>query len=286
MTLWVIDFGLRFLNSKNQIISKAVISEVILDHDLVKVHRIYPTQWASNVAHRGNNRKMHQIKFSTNSAIVCYNCRRFNVLGQTNTAQEGDVMQIFFVSCPVCLNLLSVHNPITATFPRYLDPRGYADIVDFLRSYYSCAPKVPQQRKFSVTALRIKSLSRIRDVSEFTKIEAVQASCATIWKRGRSAPVDSWLFKRDLPLIAREPFNYPQITEFQERGFSSCVSVLNRLHTPVSSRDVNVPLCPTCFSDLSEAPPAYMEATSEKNPPKVLGMYLHIFYDKSWLDLV
>jgi hypothetical protein len=46
-------------------------------------------------------------------------------------------------------------------------------------------------------------------------------------------------------------------------------------------RDINVPLYLTCFSDLLKALLAYINATLEKTFLKVLGIYLHIFYNKS-----
>jgi hypothetical protein len=201
---------------------------------------------------------MYQTNLYTNTATVCYNCRRVDVVtliqreGFANIAKEGDVLPIYFISCDVCLALPSVHNPMTAIFPNYIDPRNYTNIIEFLRLRYPYA-KASQQWKFSVTALRIKSLSRIRDVSKIID-KSLPASCITIWKEGRPAAINSGLLKSDLPLIQRKSLDYPRVTQ---------------------------EVCPMCFSDLLEAPPVYVEGSSEKASSKTLGMYLNIFYDES-----
>ena len=137
-------------------------------------------------------------------------------------------MQIFFISCPEYLNLLRVNNPIIASFPRYLDPRSYADIIDFLRLYYYYAAKVPKQQKLSISTLRIKSLSRIRDISEFIDIEAILVRYMIISKIGRLASINSQLFKYNLLLVARELLRYPQIIEYKETRFSLSISGLTK----------------------------------------------------------
>ena len=214
---------------------------------------------------------MPQNEFYTITAMVCYHCRRAAVVRLVHRgsfasgAPKGDLLQIFFVSCAVCLALPSVYNPVTAVFPNYIDPRAYSDIVGFLTFQYKCAPSVPQQRKFSLTSLRIKSLSRIRDPTEIFDIETIPAKYITVWKESRPATINSRFFKHE-PLGMNR---WPDLQE--ERGFSPYDSVLSRLSMSVWPREVTVPLCPRCLSD---TPPAYtFEDAPEKPMLEIIGMY-------------
>lgn len=196
---------------------------------------------------------MAEMDFYVNTAMVCYRCRRVAVVRRDAKVcgTERDVLEIAFVPCAMCLTLSGVHNPITATFPRYLDPQHYSGDLRFLAYLFDCPPNIPCEQKFSITALRRKTLTKIRDVSEIFDIESIPERNIKILQYGRPTTLDSRFFKHEPLVIYRKPFNRPQVID----PFASVVDKLSVFAWPQIE---STPLCTTCFSDLTrDVPPEY-----------------------------
>jgi hypothetical protein len=204
---------------------------------------------------------MAEMNLYVNTAMVCYRCRRVAVVRRDAKVcrPERDVLETAFVLCAMCLTLPGVHNPITATFPRYLDPQRYSGDLRFLAYLFDCLPNIPYERKFSITALRRKSLTKIRDVSEIFDIETIPERNIRILQYGRPTTLDSRFFKHEPLVIYRKPFNHPQIMD----PFASVVDKLSVFAWPQTT---GASLCTRCFSDLTrDAPPGYASEESKQS---------------------
>lgn len=111
------------------------------------------------------------------TAMVCYSCRKTNIVrmmeswrGAARVGEEKEALDVVFTSCPDCLNYPHVYNPSTAIIPRYLDPKNYETLINYLGTKFECTPTVLEEWKFSITSLKIKSLARIRPDSEFFSV--------------------------------------------------------------------------------------------------------------------
>jgi len=95
------------------------------------------------------------------TAMICHTCRRTEVVEFPSPAgQETGALRIYFDFCPVCSNRSIRHST------RFIDPKKFKDITDALMLYYQCIPIIRTERKFSLTALRVKHFVRIRYIDD------------------------------------------------------------------------------------------------------------------------
>jgi hypothetical protein len=202
---------------------------------------------------------MAKMNFYVNTAIVCYHYYRVAVVRRDAKVcrLERDVLEIAFIPCAMCLTLLGVHNPITATFSRYLDPQRYSSDLRYLTYLFDCLLNIPYEQKFSITTLRRKSLTKIRDVSEIFDIETILERNIRILQYGRPTTLNSRFFKHEPLVIYWKPFNHPQIVN----PFALVVDKLSVFAWP---QTVGAPLCSRCFLDLTrDAPPGYPKESKQ-----------------------
>lgn len=235
------------------------------------------------------------MAFHSNTAMICYNCRRVAVvrlalywltnhpvmltwmdgnpmmLTSTNEGtvspvfpvgqpEPGDVLEVFFVSCAVCLTLAGVHNPITALFNKYLDSRPYANIIRRLVYIFGCPARIPEHWKFSITSFAVKSLTRIRDVSKIFNMPIIPDKNVMILQDSEEITTDYRFFAHKPYIMNRRISRYEHTSDI-EKGDMPFASVLNRPPVFGSTRQAAVreaPVCHRCLLDLSGvAPPEY-----------------------------
>jgi hypothetical protein len=122
--------------------------------------------------------------------------RKLNLLGK-----EEEALDVVFVSCAVCVSTLSnVYDPFTAKYPRFLDPDKYAYVLRSLLYLFGCTPMILTQKKFSLTALRIKQMAMVRDPREIFHMPAVPEENLMIILDGYEVRKDCRFFRHE-PLI-------------------------------------------------------------------------------------
>lgn len=134
----------------------------------------------------GTFQNMPKTKFFVNTAMVCYNCCRTAVVRFHQSWREvtlmgfdTEVLDIVFVSCVTCRTLPHVHRPMSALFPKYIDPQRYQLVIHSLVDIFRCSPNI-DQAYFSITALKIKSLTRIFDPLEIYNLPEIPKCYITV----------------------------------------------------------------------------------------------------------
>lgn len=194
---------------------------------------------------------MPRTPFYFNTALICYNCPRTAVLRQheswrevTPLGKDKEVLDIIFTVCVTCLRYPHVHDLRLAVIPRFLDHRSYMPgQVRPLAQLFNCQPGIYNQRKFSLTALRCKILTRIRDSEDFFDIRAIPDSNITIFYDGHEVTRNCQFFRHETTSITRKP---------NHRQFPLAISSDQEILSP-RIHEVSTP-------DLTEdAPPRYSE---------------------------
>ena len=100
------------------------------------------------------------------TTIICYSCRftRSDIIWEhvVSAGQNIKLLDILFDSCPECITFAHVYNPRTALISKYLDPRRYLNLVKWIAFKFNYTPVIPWEKKFSITALKMKSLTKIK----------------------------------------------------------------------------------------------------------------------------
>ena len=138
--------------------------------------------------------------------ILCYYCHTYAVVAmgrqwrKVDLAGAGDEVPISFVSCAACLTLPGVHNPTTASFRRYVNPKAatYSEVMEYLRLF--CLPIVQEQRRLlALPSFKFKTFARVRDISEILYVSSVPHEKIVI-RSGQTLLNDCGFFKSK-PLI-------------------------------------------------------------------------------------
>jgi hypothetical protein len=162
---------------------------------------------------------METTSFYVNTAMVCYNCCRTALVRLKETGgqlyvidDETEKLDIFFVVCASCLTLPHVHDPITALIPKYVHSRIYSDAINAVSKFVCCTPNLHEQKKFSITSLRIKWLTKIRDVSEIFSVSTLPDANIMILEGGCEKRVSPRFFRHEPPCRVRRIVRYPSVT--------------------------------------------------------------------------
>ena len=156
---------------------------------------------------------MQKTPFYVNTALMCFNCPKTAVLRLKDSWREvvplgndTEVLDVVFTVCITCLKYPHVHDPVTAVIPRYLDYRFYlVGPVQSLVKLFNCEPSIYSQRKFSITALRCKTLTRIRDPDELFDIRAIPDANIMILYDGYEITRDCQFFRHETSCVTRKP---------------------------------------------------------------------------------
>ena len=165
-----------------------------------------------------------------NTALICYNCPKIAVLrlheswrGVTPRGQDTEVLEVVFTVCVTCLGYPHVHDPRTAIVPRYLDHRFYLHgPVQQLIKLFNCQPSIYSQRKFSITALRCKVLTRIRDPDELFDTRTIPDANIMILYDGHEITTNCQFFRHETSRVTRGPNRFlPLLVGSNEDRFLS-----------------------------------------------------------------
>ncbi|KAH7364896.1 hypothetical protein BKA65DRAFT_591149 [Rhexocercosporidium sp. MPI-PUGE-AT-0058] len=179
---------------------------------------------------------MPPTPFYVNTALICYNCPKTAVLRLdeswrevTRLGKDTDVLDVIFTVCVTCLRYPHVHDPGTAVIPRYLDHRIYLHgSVQPLVELFNCQPSIYSQRKFSVTALRCKVLTRIRDPDDLFDTRAIPDANIMILYDGYEITRNCQFFRHETSSVTRKPKHslFPLLVGPNEDTFPSKVHEL------------------------------------------------------------
>jgi hypothetical protein len=194
---------------------------------------------------------MPETTFWVNTAMMCYHCQRVAIVRMrqswrqlTQVGIESEALDVVFVVCAVCLTLPNAHHPYIL-LRRYVDPRSYSLGINILAHIFNCTANIQLERKFSITALRIKKLAKIRDITEIFYVPAVPHYNIMILKEGLEITADCRFF-----------FHEPTFTRRNVAGYK-----MNNVFATVQRRlEGSPPLGNTPVeANLSEPPPPYQE---------------------------
>jgi hypothetical protein len=162
---------------------------------------------------------METTSFYVNTAMVCYNCCRSALVRLKKTGgqlsvidDETEKLDIFFVVCASCLTLPHVHDPTAALIPKYVHSRIYSDATSAVSKFVCCTPYVYEQKKFSITSLKIKRLAKIRDVSEIFPVGTLPDANIMILEGGCEKRVSPRFFRHEPLCRVRRTVRYPSVT--------------------------------------------------------------------------
>ena len=158
---------------------------------------------------------MPETLFFVNTAMICYNCRRVAVIRMKQSwrrlaliAPSSEALDVIFVSCTVCLDLPGVHHPYISVLKKYVDPQGYSTTIGILEHIFGCSPSFLVERKFSITALKMKNFAQVRDITEVYYMPTVPDRNIMILKDGLEMTTDSRFFWHDPAMTSRTPAGY------------------------------------------------------------------------------
>jgi hypothetical protein len=162
----------------------------------------------------------------------------------TQVGIEPEVLDVVFVVCAVCLTVPNIHHPYVS-LRRYVDPRSYSLGINNLAYIFNCTANIQLERKFSITALRIKKLAKIRDITEIFYVPAVPDNNIMILKEGCEITTDCRFF-----------FYEPMFARRKAAGYK-----INNVFAAVQDRSKGMPCLGNTpiEANLSEPPPPYHE---------------------------
>jgi len=189
-----------------------------------------------------------------NTSMICYNCHWTTTVRLQNiSAHGGDALDIFFVSCYVCTKLPSVYNPAIAKYPKYIDPKKYSDSTRYLTYRFECPSNLATKQKFSITALKLKQMAKIRDIRELFEL---------VFRVGSDIIISP-------PVHYHNAFSYNRELSDCKTGLTPFSSALARDPVLLALPETKSPchnctqpgtasVCHNCLLDLSrDAPPPY-----------------------------
>ncbi|KAE9373866.1 hypothetical protein N431DRAFT_535429 [Stipitochalara longipes BDJ] len=194
---------------------------------------------------------MPETTFWVNTAMMCYHCQRVAIVKMRQSWRqvkqvgiESEVLDVVFVVCAVCLTLPNAHQPYIS-LRRYVDPRAYSRGINILAHIFNCTANIQQERKFSITALRVKKLAKIRDITEIFYVPAVPDNNIIILKEGLEITTDCRFF-----------FHEPIFTRRNAAGYRT-----NNVFATFEKRSEGLPHLSNTprGANLSEPPPPYQE---------------------------
>lgn len=194
-----------------------------------------------------------------NTAMVCYLCRRVALIrlqGWTDLApirKEKEALQVFFVTCVVCLSFPNSHDAATARIPKYVDMGGYRTTIEPTMYIFACSPQGCNEKKLSIGLsigiFRIKDFTKVKDSDElFTPF--IPNANIMILKDGCEQTTDCRFFKHERVDTDRQILRYPEDSKTYDFSQFPFASVANR--PPIYVAPI---LCPRCLADIS--PPRY-----------------------------
>lgn len=243
------------------------------------------------------------MSFHLNTAMVCYNCRRVAVvrlvlswqaippvlltwMGGESTMltypdgkpaicprgqpdKPGDVLEVFFVSCAMCLGLAGVYNPLKAPFNKYIDPKPYASVIRRLVYIFGCPPKLSEQWKFLISSFSIKSLTKIRDVSAIFNIQTLPDQNIMILQDGEEVTSDCRFFAHEPYSMDRRIARYRYTSDADETDETDMpfASVPNKppVHRSYIAETPMDSVCNVCLVDVRDSPPKYTSDIASNN---------------------
>jgi hypothetical protein len=155
-------------------------------------------------------RKMPVTDFFVNTAMICYNCRRTAIVRLKQSYrevacfdQEVEVLDVVFVSCIVCLSILSnVYNPATADIVKHVNLGDYSSELRSLVYIFGCTPSILQEKKLSI--LKIRQMPIVRDTREIFHVVDVPQANIMILFNGEEVGKDSRFFMHEPLIMDRE----------------------------------------------------------------------------------
>jgi hypothetical protein len=187
--------------------------------------------------------------FYVYTAMVCYNCRRDEVvrLKQSwrniyRTGKEKEALDVVLVSCPTCLEYPYIHNPLKAVTAKYIDIGLYIDIIDAFSRRYNCTASILEEKRFSIMVWGFKSFTRVRDISDVVHPVTPPDAYITMFEKD-----DGYRFIRQDPILPTfKTIRYPSVDSTQ-----------NYWSIPPSSAINNLPEALLYPDYLEDAPPSY-----------------------------
>lgn len=125
----------------------------------------------------------------------------------TPVGTDSEALDVVFVACAVCLTLPNAHHPYIS-LRKYVDPRSYSPVINTLVHIFDCTPMLQLERKFSITAFKIKNMAKIRDITEIFYIQAVPNRNIMILKEGLELTTDCRFFSHEPTLTRRHAAGY------------------------------------------------------------------------------
>jgi hypothetical protein len=201
---------------------------------------------------------MPETTFWVNTAMLCHHCQRVAVVRMMQSwrqlmliGTDSEALDVVFVVCAFCLPLPKAHRPYM-TWRKYIDPRSFSPAINTLMHIFHCIPNLQLERKFSITALKIKNLAKIRDIAEIFYIPAIPERNIMIL-----IPKEVFELMKDCKFFSHEP-------TLTRRKAAECKS--NGIFPIVEKR----PMGFSCRHDMPtaghtlEAPPSYQELNITK----------------------
>jgi hypothetical protein len=117
--------------------------------------------------------------------------------------QEVEALDVAFISCAVCLSILSeVYNPATADFVKHLDLGASVDELRSLVYIFGCTPSILQEKKFSM--LKTIQMPKVRDTREIFNMRDVPQANIMILFNGKEVRKDCRFFIHEPLILDRE----------------------------------------------------------------------------------
>jgi hypothetical protein len=176
---------------------------------------------------------MPKTKFFVHTAMVCYMCRRTAVVSLYQswrevdlTGNDSEVLDVVFVSCALCLDVASAHNPMTAMFPRHIEPQQYHSLIKGLARRFRCEPSILKERSFSIIGFKSKSVARIYAISEIYNMPEIPDCHITIIENVKQIPPNRRFFTHDCYCTGKYSSKYRH--EIDSQSYSSLFSPMVR----------------------------------------------------------
>jgi hypothetical protein len=210
--------------------------------------------------------------FYVNTAMMCYICRwtavtrmRMSWRDVAPIGQETEVLDVVFVSCAVCSTFPGVHEPSDATMEKYVGSRFYSDeVISEIRNLihiFDCTPTFLKEKRFSITAMWSKTVTRIREPTEIYCIPMVPSKNIMILEHGEEVRANCRFFLHEDPITDREISRYPSdlspASKAQYERNEECMpfaSVANRPPVRLGVSELTAPLCASRLLDLPKTP--------------------------------
>jgi hypothetical protein len=91
---------------------------------------------------------------------------------------------------------------------KFVNPRDYSPTIGILEGIFGCSPSLLVERKFSITALKIKNFAQVRDITEIYHMPVVPDRNIMILKDGLEMTTDCRFFWHDPVRTSRTPAGY------------------------------------------------------------------------------